>query len=58
MFFPSAIGKDGYPATVRAASRRRDFGNRYVVMTAIVKVMPEPPVGLQFGMRIFLRRIE
>ena len=52
--FPSAIGKDGYPATVGAASRRRDFGNRSVVMTAIVKVLPEPPVGLQFAPARFL----
>jgi hypothetical protein len=38
MSFASASRKDGYSATVRAASLRRDFGNRSVVMTAIVKV--------------------
>ena len=52
--FPSAIGKDGYPATVGAASRGGDFGNRSVVMTAIVKVLPEPPLGLQFAPARFL----
>jgi hypothetical protein len=52
--FPSAIGKDGYPSTVGPVSRRRDFGKRSVVMTAIVKVLPEPPVGLQFAPARFL----
>jgi hypothetical protein len=52
--FPSAIGKDGYTATVGAASRRGDFGNRSVVMTAVVKVLPEPPLGLQFAPARFL----
>jgi hypothetical protein len=56
--FPSAIGKDGYPATVGAASRRENFGNRSVVMTAIVKVLPEPRSDFSLPLRVFLRRIE
>jgi hypothetical protein len=35
----------------------QDFGNRSVVMTAIVKVLPEPPVGLHSTLRVFLRMI-
>jgi hypothetical protein len=56
--FPLGTGKNGYLPPLARRAIAGILATDPFVMTAIVKVLPEPPVRLQFAARVFLRRIE